>query len=307
MAHFFISYRRADSQQIVGRVHEKLADYFGEDAVFLDVQDIPSGVDFRTHIQGILSECDAVLVLIGARWLGAFEAKGDNDHLLVEIEEALMRAVPLIPVLIGETRMPSESALPVSIAQLAYRNAIALDLTREFDLDMARLIKNLDSLRASRILERQQFADYRMVEQVCSHIIESMKDAFPAENHRFGHQMQFALYNTQNFVIPMKTGISLFVYRIAQDSTSLVELHLFFTAWGHTAGVQLNVIGWVVDFFQRNPVLPAEFLINAGLDAIPPGITLRAYPGRDNALDIWRSLSDRPYQISVPYIVRVSF
>ena len=47
MTKIFISYRRSDTQQIVGRIAEKLEENFGRDAVFMDIDKIPWGVDFR--------------------------------------------------------------------------------------------------------------------------------------------------------------------------------------------------------------------------------------------------------------------
>ena len=42
----FISYRRADSQYATDRIYEKLAAQFGADSVFMDIDDIPLGVNF---------------------------------------------------------------------------------------------------------------------------------------------------------------------------------------------------------------------------------------------------------------------
>src|SRR5215212_9966245 len=49
MAHIIISYRRADSDAIAGRIRDKLATHFGEDSVFMDIDSIPFGIDFREH------------------------------------------------------------------------------------------------------------------------------------------------------------------------------------------------------------------------------------------------------------------
>jgi hypothetical protein len=47
-----ISYRRADTDVMVGRIRDRLALRYGEDAVFMDIDDIPYGKDFRAHIHG---------------------------------------------------------------------------------------------------------------------------------------------------------------------------------------------------------------------------------------------------------------
>jgi hypothetical protein len=46
-----ISYRRSDSEVIAGRIRDRLAARFGDSSVFMDINDIPFGSDFRLHIQ----------------------------------------------------------------------------------------------------------------------------------------------------------------------------------------------------------------------------------------------------------------
>jgi hypothetical protein len=47
----FISYRRKDSAREVGRIRDRLKAEFGEESVFRDLVDIPSGVDFQTILE----------------------------------------------------------------------------------------------------------------------------------------------------------------------------------------------------------------------------------------------------------------
>jgi|GEM_PF-6320901 len=309
MPRFFISYRRKDSQQIVGRIYEKLTDYFGDDAVFLDVDDIPTGSNFREHIRQMIVGSDAMLVIMGGLWLGSFAERdpGKLDHVLIELEVALDQGVPMIPMLIGQTRMPDEKELPESIAQVSFRNAFSLDIRAGFDRDITRLINHLDSLRLGQGQPHRHEADHRLVHQSCKAVLEVFRATFPAEDHVFGANMRYLIYSTNEFRLPMNTGISLFLHRIVQDSASLIELHLIVTAWGFNANVQHLIIGWVVEYLKRNPVLPIEKLSEAGLDAIPPGVTLRIFPSTENPLEIWRAITDQPYQISASYVLRVGY
>ncbi len=50
MPKIFISYRRVDTEHITGRIHDRLAPHFGRDNVFMDIDTIPFGVDFRQHL-----------------------------------------------------------------------------------------------------------------------------------------------------------------------------------------------------------------------------------------------------------------
>jgi hypothetical protein len=66
-----ISYRRADTEVMAGRIRDRLADRYGENAVFMDIDNIPFGKDFRVHIDEAIIQSDIVLVIVGQRWLGA--------------------------------------------------------------------------------------------------------------------------------------------------------------------------------------------------------------------------------------------
>jgi ABC-type iron transport system FetAB ATPase subunit len=95
MPSIFISYRRSDSQDVAGRIYDRLAQHFGKEAIFKDVDDIPGGEDFRIFLQTTLQQCKVVLAIIGPDWVNALDEQGrrrlDNpaDWVRVEIEEAL--------------------------------------------------------------------------------------------------------------------------------------------------------------------------------------------------------------------------
>src|SRR5262245_11905742 len=124
----FISYRRSDSGDVTGRIHDRLAARLGRERVFTDVDSIPLGVDFRAHVSGILDRTDCMLVVIGRDWLSAADGTGRRrlddpaDLVRVEIEVALARGLPVIPLLVQGAAMPSEDDLPTSIRDLAFRN-----------------------------------------------------------------------------------------------------------------------------------------------------------------------------------------
>src|SRR5262245_25569344 len=71
MSKLFISYRRDDSADVTGRLHDRLKSQFGDEAVFLDVDAIPLGVDFRMSLTDAVNQCDVLLAVIGDHWLDA--------------------------------------------------------------------------------------------------------------------------------------------------------------------------------------------------------------------------------------------
>lgn len=109
MAQIFISYRREDSAYVAGMLSEKLQDRFGKGPVYLDIDNIPFGVDFREHINSAVGQCDMLLALIGDAWITTRTNDGrrrlDNpaDFVRLEIESALARNIPVVPVLLSST------------------------------------------------------------------------------------------------------------------------------------------------------------------------------------------------------------
>ncbi len=150
MAKVLISYRRSDSAGIVGRIYDRLTARYGPEGVFLDVDKIPFGVDFREHVRERLAGADVVVAIVGAHWLGANNGHArihdDDDPVRMEIEAALAAGTPLCPVLLDGARMPSERELPPTLGPFAYVNAAPLDAGRDFEHDVSRLIASLDAL-----------------------------------------------------------------------------------------------------------------------------------------------------------------
>lgn len=149
MSRIFISYRRADSAGYAGRLQEYLAAVFGDSNVFMDIDNIPPGVDFVREIERAIQHCDVVLVLIGPHWATITNGGGQrrladpNDFVRLEVATALARPnVRVIPVLVNGARVPSSSDLPPDLHALVRRNAIELTNER-FRYDVDRLIKAL--------------------------------------------------------------------------------------------------------------------------------------------------------------------
>ena len=127
-----ISYRREDSLPITGRVYDHLEARFGKRNVFMDFASIRPGLDFRQQIKETIERSKIVLAMIGPNWTG--EGKGGfrriddpEDFVRLEIEYALKRGIPIIPVSINNTPMPEAENLPSEIQPLTFRHALPLD------------------------------------------------------------------------------------------------------------------------------------------------------------------------------------
>jgi len=147
----FLCYRREDTQDAAGRLHDRLVDAYGPERVFMDIDSVPLGIDFVDHVTEQISRCSAVIVMIGRQWLKLKDKRrrrrldNDDDLVRIEIAAALKQKVPVIPVLVQDVAMPDPDHLPDNIRSLVRRNGIGLSATR-WRTDVERLIKELDRL-----------------------------------------------------------------------------------------------------------------------------------------------------------------
>jgi len=147
-----MSYRRCDSVDVTGRIHDRLVAQFGIASVFKDVDAIPFGVDFRQHLEREVSHCPALLAIIGPNWLNAVDGRGNrrldnpSDWVRIEIETALQRDSVVIPVLVGGVRLPKDHELPESLKGLAYRQSALVRTDPDFHRDVDRLIQRIEEV-----------------------------------------------------------------------------------------------------------------------------------------------------------------
>ena len=142
----FISYRREDSNYQARMVHEAFSRVLPREHIFMDVDLITFGADFRKILR---DECEVLLALIGPGWLNSTDPKTkgrrlDNvsDFVRIEIGEALARGIPVVPVLIDGVPMPDIDLLPNDLKELVDRQAEHLQFLT-FEGDCERLIRKL--------------------------------------------------------------------------------------------------------------------------------------------------------------------
>jgi hypothetical protein len=151
MPKIFCCYRRDDSTHQAGRIFDHLTARFGNDQLFRDVDSMPLGLDFRRVVSEQVAACQVLLAIIGDGWLNASEPKGGGrrlddpgDLVRIEIESALLRNIPVIPVLVGHTQVPQPGDLPESLRELAFRHGLAVRADPDFHHDVERLIRGID-------------------------------------------------------------------------------------------------------------------------------------------------------------------
>ena len=146
MPTILVSYRRDDSKWITGRIVDRLEQHFGKDNVFMDVDSIPVGMDFREHLRSVLDQCNVLLAVVGPHWLVADSVGRPRildaaDWVRIEIETALIKGIPIVPVLIDQAGMPRADELPGSLQDFAFRQAAFINTGRDFHSHVDRLIR----------------------------------------------------------------------------------------------------------------------------------------------------------------------
>ena len=145
----FISYRREDSAYPAGWLFDRLAERFGVEQIFKDIDSIELGDDFVEVLNKAVGSTDVLLALIGDRWLTVTDQSGNrrledpDDFVRLEIEAALAQKVRVIPILVEGARMPSADELPPSLAPIVRRQALELSSSR-FTFDTDRLLAVLE-------------------------------------------------------------------------------------------------------------------------------------------------------------------
>jgi hypothetical protein len=157
MSKIVVSYRRSDSQAISGRIVDRLIAHFGDTSVFMDIENIPFGIDFRQHIKSALSQADMLLAIVGPGWLalgtgGRSRLQDASDPVRVEIETALAEKLHIIPILIDGAAMPKAGELPDSLKDFSFLNAAPVDAGRDFNSHIGRLIQSIDEVLSQKPL-----------------------------------------------------------------------------------------------------------------------------------------------------------
>src|SRR5215475_8670310 len=140
----FINYRREDSIGTAGRLHDRLAQVFGSNNLFVDVV----GADLKARVNNQVAACRVLLAVISPNWLGAKDETGEcrlhnpTDFIAIEIAAALARKIHVVPVLVDGAHMPRASELPKLLKPLARSQAVEVH-QNYFDEDIETLVETV--------------------------------------------------------------------------------------------------------------------------------------------------------------------
>lgn len=150
----FISYRRSETAWAARALFERLARTF-PDRVFIDVESIAYGRDFTQEIDRHLSDCEVMLAVIGPTWFEELSDRlkaGESDFVRIELSRALLRKIPVVPVLIDGAKMPRSRDLPDDLKAVSVRNAMGLVADDGFDSKLAQLVRQIGPMLTGNVI-----------------------------------------------------------------------------------------------------------------------------------------------------------
>jgi hypothetical protein len=141
------------------RIYESISKALPHARVFRDVQSIRPGEDFVDVLNEQLESCLALLLVIGPNWLkvgndGRTNLDNPNDFSRLEIETAIRRNIPLIPILVDNAEMPTHDQIPECLSQLERQQNIRIN-DEHYALVVEDLVLQLSKLVASVPLDDQ--------------------------------------------------------------------------------------------------------------------------------------------------------
>ncbi len=154
MPRIFVNYRTGDEETCAVLVERELSIAFGSDNVFRASKSIPPGARFEDGLLRGVWRSDALVAVIGKRWLDASRTRGkralDNpdDWTRRELQEAFSHGVTVIPLLVNGADRLSPEQLPDELRELAQRQYLRFD-HRDPDADLRKLVARLAALDGS--------------------------------------------------------------------------------------------------------------------------------------------------------------
>lgn len=139
----------------------------------MDIAAIPFAVNFLDFLKQAIASSKIMIALIGAQWLTKIHQA--DDYVRMEIEEALANRIPVLPVLIGNTPMPTAEELPETISTIALQNALTVGVLHDFDTHMRMLLPKIESILGTIATESELTFEAEVIFRACDGVIHFLK------------------------------------------------------------------------------------------------------------------------------------
>ncbi|MBX3082260.1 MAG: SUMF1/EgtB/PvdO family nonheme iron enzyme [Anaerolineae bacterium] len=144
----FVNYRRADDREFAETLRLQFMNRYGRENVFMDFDSLPNFTNFEEFIKRKVRECDALVMMIGAKWTDLLRekaAKGDPDYVLIELEEALKHHKLIAPIRLRDASMPDPADIPDWLHPISKLNAPDISPGRHLIDDVTHIITDLEA------------------------------------------------------------------------------------------------------------------------------------------------------------------
>jgi len=168
-------------------------------------------------------------------------------------------------------------------------------------------------------------ARHEAIVRICETVIELLGKTYTADSMdpTLAFTLSVPKNSTQNSATISTVFLSL--YRVAPNGTPRepgghlmkdgrwqkaqipLDLHFLLTIWSDSSQTELSVAGWLMRAMEDNPILPASLLNGEGTNIFQPDETVKISLDELSIQDmtqLWESLTDSKYHLSIPYVAR---
>lgn len=156
----FINYRREDTDDLAGRLYDRLVVEFGSENLFKDLDSIRPGQKWKRVLEQSVSKSDIVLALIGKQWTSCVDQKSgqprimnDDDWVRYELEAANRNKRLVMSIIVKNAPFPHLDQIPASLHWLLDIHVTEVRGDPYFKEDVNRLILEIKRIR-DRLEER---------------------------------------------------------------------------------------------------------------------------------------------------------
>jgi len=298
----FVSYSHKDE-----KLRSKLEEHLGilKRSGTLEIwhdRKITAGDEWAAKIAENLESSQIILLLITPSFISSDYCYGtEMSRALEKHESGEARVIPII------LRSVDWSGSPFAKLQALPKDAKPVANWRSADEAWANVAEGIRKVcreiqesysSASREL---QDLSHHIIPLACNAIMVFLRERYSQENFYLGPHARFEVYTATDFANPMEFGISLFLHRVRQGPT--LELDFILTAWARTAQHQHALAGWVMEQLRGKPAMPQGLMEELSPEAIESlGVTVNISPSKEDVHKIWKTITDAPFQVSVPYV-----